>query len=149
MPNRKQPIRMSADRAEGLRKSKTSAGKPKPGSTSKSATITRQMQNKGVKDGTVRLGRGGKSYNVYDANSGTWKRGVVTGSGATKKKPERAVYGGTRKPTGREGSNNTGPATFGIKNPKDGGLYRFGGPRSMETYRWSAKSKRFIKTSGK
>ena len=68
---------ISADRAEMLRKSRVQAGKPKAAGSSKAATITRQMQNKGVKDGTIRLGRSGKSYNVYDAKTGTWKRGVV------------------------------------------------------------------------
>ena len=47
----------------------------------------RRAQNKGVKDGTVRVGKGGKSYNVYDAKSATWKRGkVAAASKATKPK---------------------------------------------------------------
>ena len=80
--------RISADRAEMLRKGKTQAGKPKAAGSSKAATITRQMQNKGVKDGTIRLGKSGKSYNVYDANTGTWKRGVVTAAAKPKAKPK-------------------------------------------------------------
>ena len=83
-----QRTRIAADRAEMLRKSKVQAGKPKASGSSKAAVITRQMQNKGVKEGTIRLGRGGKSYNVYDAKSGTWKRGVVVKKETPAKRPK-------------------------------------------------------------
>lgn len=43
----------------------------------KGTEVQRKVQNKGVADGTIRLGRSGKTYNVYDAKSGTWKKGVV------------------------------------------------------------------------
>jgi hypothetical protein len=52
----------------------------------KGTTAQRKSQNIGVADGTIKLGRGGKSYNVYDAKSGTWKRGVV--KAATPAKPK-------------------------------------------------------------
>ena len=89
--------RISADRAEMLRKGKTQAGKPKAAGSSKAATITRQMQNKGVKDGTIRLGKSGKSYNVYDANTGTWKRGVVSAAAKPKPKPKTPAKPATPK----------------------------------------------------
>jgi hypothetical protein len=73
------------------------AGKPKTAGSSKAATITRQMQNKGVKEGTVRLGRGGKFYNVYDEKTGTWKRAVAKKTEATKKAPSRS---GNKKEAG-------------------------------------------------
>jgi hypothetical protein len=50
-------------------------------------------------------------------------------------------FGGTKKPTGKE----IGPGRVGVRNPKDGGLYRFGGPGNMETFRWDAKSGKFVK----
>ena len=89
-PKKKTAGTPSPDRLEMLRKSKVQAGKPKAAGSSKAATITRQMQNKGVKDGTIRLGKSGKSYNVYDANTGTWKRGVVKAAGkpSTPAKPK-------------------------------------------------------------
>ena len=58
---------------------KISKGTVRAGS-SKGTAMQRKMQNKAVKDGTIRLGKSGKSYNVYDAKSGTWKRGVVSSS---------------------------------------------------------------------
>lgn len=70
-PAKKATPRISADRAEMLRKSNVRAGK------SKSTLATRKVQNANVKDGTIRLGKSGKSYNVYDAKTATWKRGVV------------------------------------------------------------------------
>ena len=62
---------LSADRAANLKKSSVRAGK------AKGSTAARQKQNAAVKDGTIRLGRSGKSYNVYDAKSGSWMKGVV------------------------------------------------------------------------
>ena len=63
---KKRKVQMSADRLKMLRKSKKAAGK------SKSDYKTRVAQNKGVKDGTIRLGKNGKSYNIWDAKSGRW-----------------------------------------------------------------------------
>jgi hypothetical protein len=65
---------LSADRAAKLKKSSVRAGK------AKGSVTARQKQNAGVKDGTIRLGRSGKSYNVYDAKSGSWLKGVVRSS---------------------------------------------------------------------
>jgi len=71
MPNKKRPARITADRAEMLRKSTTRAGR------SKADRAVRQAKNKGTKDGEIRIGKAGKTYNVYDEKSGTWKRGIV------------------------------------------------------------------------
>lgn len=78
MAARKQTAKTTADRAEQLKKSTTRAGK------GKGNLIQRKVQNAEVKDGTIRVGKSGKSYNVYDAKSGTWKRGVVTAKPMTK-----------------------------------------------------------------
>jgi len=89
------PPTPSPDIAARMRKGTVQAGKPKAAGSSYAATITRRRQNTGVKDGTIRLGKAGKSYNVYDAASGTWKRGVVstrkaaTASGANPRQAER------------------------------------------------------------
>jgi len=96
-PRGRQQVRMTADRAEMLKKSKVQAGKPKAAGSSRASTITRQMQNKGVKDGTIKLGRSGKSYNVYDAASGTWKKGVVTAAGRKKVTPPKKATEGPKK----------------------------------------------------
>lgn len=77
---RKQKAKITADRAEQLGKSKSRAGK------SKASEILRKVQNKEVKDGTIKVGRSGKTYNVYDAKSGTWKRGIVMGANMPKPK---------------------------------------------------------------
>ena len=69
--NTKKTARVTADRAADMKKSKTRAGK------SKSDFSGRSAQNRGVADGTIRLGKSGKSYNVYDAKTATWKKGVV------------------------------------------------------------------------
>lgn len=71
-PKKKTPkVAVAADRAENLKKSNVRAGK------GKADLSTRKKQNIEVRDGTIRLGKAGRSYNVYDAKSGTWKRGVV------------------------------------------------------------------------
>lgn len=68
--------KMSADRLASIKRTTVTAGKPK------GTMAQRAKQNAGVKDGTVRLGASGKSYNVYDAKAATWKRGVATGKGS-------------------------------------------------------------------
>ena len=75
---KKQKAKITADRAEQLGKSGTRAGK------SKASEIARKVQNKEVKDGTIKIGKSGKTYNVYDAKSGTWKRGIVMGANTAK-----------------------------------------------------------------
>ena len=63
---------MSSDRLSALKRTGVTAGKP-------SGTMAqRAKQNAGVKDGTIRLGARGKSYNVWDAKTQTWKRGIVS-----------------------------------------------------------------------
>lgn len=62
---------LSSDRLSDLKRTGVTAGKP-------SGTMAqRAKQNAGVADGTIRLGARGKTYNVYDAKTATWKRGVV------------------------------------------------------------------------
>lgn len=75
--------KMSADRLASIKRTTVTAGKPK------GTMAQRAKQNAGVKDGTVRLGTSGKSYNVYDAKTATWKRGTATskGSPTTSTKP--------------------------------------------------------------
>ena len=85
-----QRTRAVADRAESIQRTKYRAGK----AAAKTA-IERRKQNKGVKDGTIKLGKGGRTYNVYDAISGTWKRGIVKRA-ETAKRPA-TPRGGTRK----------------------------------------------------
>lgn len=119
----------------------------------KTTTTERQKQNKGIADGTVRLGKAGKSYNVYDAKSGTWKRGVVKAAPKTTRvspsargegaKPSAAAgnipYGGSKRPSGKE----VGPGAVGVKAPTDGALRRFGSPGNMDVYRYSSKTGRW------
>jgi hypothetical protein len=130
-------------------KSNIQAGKPKAAGKGVVPTTVRQVQNKGVKDGTVRLGAGGKYYNVYDAKSGTWKRAAAAPAKSTAKpksvsdyskpKPKNIPYAGTRKPSGKE----VGPGVLGVKAPKDGQVYRFGPPNDQSIYKWNASTKRF------
>ena len=93
-------IQKKAKDAGALGKSNTRAGK------SKGSTSARKLQNAGVADGTIRIGRGGKSYNVYDAKSGTWKRGKV-------------VKASTPKPKGGEPPNRSQKAAQGESGSKD------------------------------
>jgi hypothetical protein len=84
----KRPV--SADRLSDYAKGKARAGK------TKSTTAERKKQNVAVKDGAIKLGRGGRTYNVYDAKSGTWKRGVVKAAASTPK-PKPKAKGDTGK----------------------------------------------------
>jgi hypothetical protein len=135
MAAKKTTPRISADRAEGLKKTQVRAGK------SKGTVADRAKQNAGVKDGTIKLGAGGKSYNIWDAKTQTWKRGqVVAPKAAAPKATGPIQFGGTKKPTPK----TVGPSVVGIKNPSDGREYRFGGPGNMEVFRWDAKTKKFV-----
>lgn len=137
--------RMSADRLEGIKASKVRAGK------ATGTTGERLKQNAGVKDKTVRLGKGGKFYNVYDVKTGTWKRGEAVGAKKTTKPtakpttqmPQNIPFGGTKKPSGKE----VGPGVLGVRAPKDGALRRFGPPNDQSIYRYDAKSGKFIYVS--
>jgi hypothetical protein len=72
---------MSSDRLSDLKRTGVTAGKP-------SGTMAqRAKQNAGVADGTIRLGARGKTYNVYDAKTATWKRGVVSTTKKTSGEP--------------------------------------------------------------
>jgi len=116
MAERKSSARITADRAEQLKKSKVRAGK------SKASAATRRAQNRGVKDGTIRLGRGGKSYNVYDAKTGTWKKGVVKAKSSSPKSPKatkpmtgRGGYGSANKPKSKAKGHYTGATTGNLR----------------------------------
>ena len=114
---RKQKAKITADRAEQLGKSNVRAGK------SKASEITRKVQNKEVKDGEIRIGKSGKTYNVYDSKSGTWKRGIVMGEKTPAKstaKPKRYGVSGyvtdrDAKPLPHKQGINT---TLGSEGPK-------------------------------
>lgn len=73
----------TADRLKDTKASTTRAGK------AKSSTAARIKQNAktGAKHGDIRIGKNGKTYNVYDAKTGTWKRGVVAAAGSKPKPP--------------------------------------------------------------
>ena len=75
----KRKVKMSADRLAMLRKTNKAAGK------SKSDYKSRVAQNKGVKDGEIRIGKNGKSYNIWDAKSGRWLKGEVKSEDRKKK----------------------------------------------------------------
>ena len=49
---------------------------------SKSSAEMRKAQNKGVKDGTVRTGRGGRALRRYNAKTGRWN--IVANTGRSK-----------------------------------------------------------------
>lgn len=111
------------------KKGTVQAGKPKAAGSSKAATITRQMQNKGVKEGTVRLGKAGRSYNVYDEKTGTWKRAVAAKKTEDKKEPPKKT-GGAKYPrsggSGKEGGLARRPTNL---KPGQGAEYVVGLPR--------------------
>ena len=83
--------KVTADRLKDTKASTTRAGK------AKSSTVQRIKQNAktGAKHGDIRIGKKGKTYNVYDAKTGTWKRGVVAAAG-DKPKPPAANTKGTK-----------------------------------------------------
>ena len=89
-------------------KSDTNAGK------SKSDYSGRKAQNKGVKDGTVRLGKGGKYYNVWDEKSGRWKRGKKATVKADKPKVSRSKI--KDKKASRIGGYTPGTKSQGVKD---------------------------------
>jgi hypothetical protein len=145
---------VGADRLASYGKGTTRAGK------SKSTEVQRKIQNVGTKDGTIRLGKSGKTYNVYDAASGTWKRGVVKPAATAKPKPkstgaegpkksmpataQRPIYTRTtRFPRGTE----VGPAVLGVKAPKDGATYVFGPPNERRIYKWNKGAGKFTYVS--
>ena len=117
--------------SKASKKGTVQAGKPKAAGSSKAATITRQMQNKGVKEGTIRLGKAGRSYNVYDEKTGTWKRAVPakkTEAKDTKVPPKKT--GGAKYPrsggSGKEGGLARRPTNL---KPGQGAEYVVGLPR--------------------
>ena len=123
---KKQTARITADRAEQLKKSNVRAGK------GKGSTAARKLQNAEVKDGTIRIGKIGKSYNVNDAQTGTRKRGVLKAAAApsrttTRVPPSARGEGAGAKPKYRPtpniGRDVTPPKT---KTPKQygTGVYR-------------------------
>ena len=95
MAAKKNPqAKITADKAERFAKGPKIAGR------AKGNLAERKAQNAGVKDGTIRIGKSGKSYNVYDAATGTWRRGTV--SAQTKpqtktQKPTRDEHAGRAK----------------------------------------------------
>jgi hypothetical protein len=120
---------VTADRLADYGKGKTRAGK------SKSTEVQRKIQNVGTKDGTIRLGKSGKTYNVYDAASGTWKRGIVkaAGTNAAAKAPKKPAA----KSSGAEGPKKSmprGKGRGGLTAPITGPL-----GKDLGTERWNGK----------
>jgi hypothetical protein len=72
MATKKNPTKVSSVNPSSFKKTDVRAGK------SKANALVRAKQNAGVKDGTIKLGASGKSYNVWDAKTSSWKRGIVT-----------------------------------------------------------------------
>lgn len=86
---------------------------------SKATTSERQRQNKSVKDGDIRLGKGGKSYNVYDSKSGTWKRGVVKSTPTTSRvSPSARGEGGKPKTPEQKASAKASGYVRGVVGSK-------------------------------
>ena len=121
---KKQTARITADRAEQLKKSNVRAGK------GKGSTAARKLQNAEVKDGTIRIGKSGKSYNVYDAKTGTWKRGVVKAAASrptTRVSPSARGEGAAPKPkssTARNIGRDVTPPTTKTQKQYGTGVYR-------------------------
>lgn len=115
MANTRKPAPRGMDRLERMTKSSVRAGK------SKSSLAARRAANRGVKDGQIKLGKSGKHYNVYDAKTATWKRGVVKAASKSS---------GSSKPkmTGRGGYGST------ADRPKQPKLRKFAGGTSKQYY---------------
>jgi len=79
----------------------------------KSGMKARKKANAGVADGTVRMGKGGRGYNRYNAKTGRWERVIVTkpktsSSGSSKKSMKVSGIGRDVTPPGYK-SNYSGP----------------------------------------
>jgi hypothetical protein len=121
MADKKRKVKISADRLAMMRKTKKAAGK------SKSDYDVRVAQNKGVKDGEIRLGKNGKSYNIWDAKSGRWVKGQVKAEAsdspsarptASRVSPSARGEGSSRKPN-RTTTYNPGAGAARPKTPGD------------------------------
>jgi len=112
----KKPKKTAATMASPTAAGRVAAKTTQQAGKSKSDRAVRQAQNKGVKDGTIRLGKSGKSYNVYDAKTGRWMRGAVKAAAPAASKPKATtVRGGTRKEAGLVNRpTNTNP-TYGAE----------------------------------
>lgn len=114
----KKPVKVDAQkRSLGIQKKAKDQGKLDKSNTragkGKGSTAARKLQNAEVADGTIRIGKGGKSYNVYDKKSGTWKRGVVSTAkpkptGSTIKDKKASRIGGYTPGTKSQTLPNTG-----------------------------------------
>lgn len=123
-PMKKKPTvsRISADRLESIKRTQVRAGK------SKGNVAQRAKQNATVKDGDIRLGKGGKSYNVWDAKTQTWKRGEMKTSSRSSSYPipsfKRAGAGAEGPKTSRATSASRrgaeGPKRSVARNPRAG-----------------------------
>lgn len=87
---------------------------------SKASAAKRKEQNKGVVSGAIRKGAKGKGYNVYDAETGTWKKlkpaagggksGSYRGIGTSRVSPSRRGEGSgkSQTPAQRASARNSG-----------------------------------------
>lgn len=96
---------------------------------------------------TYQSGRPGASAYAASVVRGTGQapsRPSTTGRGSSTTRSSSAnaniPFAGNKKPTGKE----IGPGVLGVRNPRDGGQYRFGSPGNMSVYRWDAKAKKFV-----
>jgi len=83
---------ISSDRARYMQGSGVRAG------GSRRSSAVRRGDNIGTKHGEIRLGAKGKSYNTYNAKSGTWEKGVYRF--APKSKPSAEPPNQARKAPG-------------------------------------------------
>lgn len=118
MANTRKPAPSSIDRLGSMKKTGVRAGQ------SKSSLAARRAANRGVKDGQIKLGKGGKHYNVYDAKTATWKRGVVKAAG---KSTPKATGTGSKPMRGQGGYGSTNKS----KQPK---VRKFAGGTSHQYY---------------
>jgi len=105
--SKKQAAAAKSGYATTLKKANLEKGAVRAGK-GKGTTAQRKGQNIGVADGTIKLGRGGKSYNVYDAKTGTWKKGVVKAASPSKPKPKggEPPNQSQKAPKGKSGSKD-------------------------------------------
>ena len=123
----------------------------------------RLEDNKGVRDGTIRKGKGGKSIRKYDAKSGRWKKISVRGaakkygsvlrrgidsttdssdSGTTRSRDKNLGLGGSAAPYKRPGRRPAQEKVVNVKiDPKDA---RGARTRAALSARTSAKSSKKI-----
>jgi hypothetical protein len=113
-PMKKKPsvAKTSADRLENIKRTQVRAGK------SKGTVAQRARQNSMVKDGDIRMGKGGKSYNVWDSKTQTWKRGETKTSSRSSSYPVPSYKTAGAGSEGPKSSRATSASRRGSEGPK-------------------------------